>query len=197
MSFKGSLEVISGCMYSGKTEELMRRIRTELIGGKYVQVFRSRRSATSKDDMLISHIGRRIAATVIQASSAVELAERLQPGVHVIAIDDVHFFDNDVVNLCNTLANSGKRVLVAGLDLDFRGEPFPGPIAGLMATADQLDKLAAICNVCGEPAYRTQRLVGRKPSKWDETLLKAGENEVYHAVCRLHHHIDKPTSQEV
>jgi len=112
--------------------------------------------------------------------------------VDAVAIDEVQFFDEGIVALCDWLADQGVRVIVAGLDMDFRGEPFPGPMSALLAKADKLLKLNAICEICGAPATRSQRLMDGKPAKWDEAILVVGAHENYEARCREHHEIERP-----
>lgn len=193
---KGSLEVICGCMYSGKTEELIRRIRREQIAGRKIQSFKSHRDIRYSQNTIQSHIGTQLDAIMLTRSSAVELQALIDYSADAIAIDEIQFFDIEVAQLCDDLANSGKRVIVAGLDLDFRGEPFRGPIQSLLCKADRIDKLTAVCVECGQPAVRTQRLVDGRPAKWTEPILSIGGKDIYQAVCRLHHRIEMPPKEE-
>lgn len=190
---KGSLEVICGCMYSGKTEELIRRIRRAEIGKLRIRVFKSHLDTRYSIGRIQTHYGMDLPSYQVPESSGVELEKLVDPDVDVVAIDEVQFFSEDVVSACDRLANSGVRVIVAGLDLDYRGEPFPGPMASLLAKADKIDKLTAVCVICGEPAVRSQRLVDNQPAKWDEATLVVGAKDVYQAVCRTHHRIERPT----
>ncbi|HXV98666.1 MAG TPA: thymidine kinase, partial [Anaerolineae bacterium] len=139
-----------------------------------------------KVNKVSSHSGKYYQATVIE--NAVEIALLLAEDVNVVAIDEVQFFDWTVAELCERLANEGRRVILAGLDMDFRGEPF-GPMPLLMAQAEQVDKLQAICMVCGAPASRTQRLIDGRPAKYDDPIIMVGASEVYEARCRHHHEV--------
>lgn len=192
MRRKGSLEVICGCMYSGKTEELIRRVKREEIARRRVQVFKSHLDTRHSLEVIRTHAGRTIEAKQVPRSSSERLKTMIESNVDVIAIDEIQFFDDGIVSICDDLANSGVRVIVAGLDLDFRGEPFPGPMPALLSKADKVSKLTAVCVECGDPATRTQRLVNGEPAKWDEAILVVGAYDEYQAVCRLHHHCRKP-----
>ena len=194
MKRSGSLEVICGCMYSGKTEELIRRVRREQIAKRRIQVFKSHLDTRYSLEAIITHDGKEIEAKQVPLSSSRRLEEMIDRQAEVVAIDEIQFFDMGIVSLCDDLANSGVRVIVAGLDLDFRGEPFPGPIQALMAKADKIDKLTAVCVECGESATRSQRLLNGEPAKWDEAVLVVGAREFYVAVCRNHYRIDRPTT---
>ena len=132
----------------------------------------------------------------IPESLSSELNKRIESGTDVVAIDEIQFFDNGVIEVCEKLANNGVRVIVGGLDLDFRGEPFPGPIQVLLVKADRLDKLTAVCVKCGGPAVRSQRLVDDKLTRWDDDILVVGARGKYEAVCRLHHQIKKPPTSD-
>ena len=193
MKERGSLEVVCGCMFSGKTEELIRRVKREYIAKSNVQVFKSHLDTRYSIEKVYTHDGEILEALQIPESLSSELLKRINPETDVIAIDEVQFFDNGIVELCEDLASKGVRVIVAGLDLDFRGEPFPGPMPTLMAKADRIDKLTAVCVKCGQPAVRSQRLVDGKPANWDEATLVVGAQDKYEAVCRLHHQIERPT----
>jgi thymidine kinase len=192
MNKKGSLEVICGCMYSGKTEELIRRVKREEIAGRKVQVFKSHLNTRYSLEAIRTHNGRSIEATQVTNSSSAILQEMVDPEADVVAVDEIQFFDNEVVAVCDQLADSGMRVIVAGLDLDFRGEPFPGPMPALLAKADKLDKLTAVCVECGQPATRSQRLVDGQPAEWDAATLMVGAEDTYISVCRQHHQIERP-----
>jgi thymidine kinase len=140
----------------------------------------------------MTHDGKKIKANQVPLSSSKRLQGMIDQQAEVIAIDEIQFFDMGIVSLCDNLANSGVRVIVAGLDLDFRGEPFPGPIQALMAKADRIDKLTAVCIECGESATRSQRLLNGEPAKWDDAVLVVGARDFYVAVCRNHYHMDLP-----
>ncbi|MBK9924176.1 MAG: thymidine kinase [Anaerolineales bacterium] len=198
MEQSGHLEVICGCMYSGKTEELIRRIRRVLIAKRKVQVFKSHRDTRYSKYEVISHTGEKINAIVVpkdphkETTSSEEFLKLIDYSFNVIAIDEIQFFDEKMAGVCNHLANLGKRVIVAGLDLDFRGLPFRGPMSALLAYADSIDKLHAVCSVCGETASMTQRFIDDRPAKWDETIYVVGGHDIYKAVCREHHYIETP-----
>lgn len=180
----GTIEVICGSMFSGKTEELIRRVKRATIARKRVQVFKPALDIRYGDEEVASHDG--IRAQAVPVSSAGEIGARIAPDSQVVAIDEAQFFDLELVELCERLAGEGRRVIVAGLDQDFRGEPF-GPIPSLMAKAEAVDKLHAICMVCGGPASRTQRLIDGRPASYDDPVILVGAQEAYEARCRLHH----------
>jgi len=183
----GSLEVVVGCMYSGKSEELIRRIRRAVIARQRVQVFKAAIDERYSRVEVVSHNRSSLAAEPVGSADALWSAVDSQ--AHVVAIDEAQFFDVGLVEVCEELAREGRRVLAAGLDLDFRGEPF-GPMPELMARADALTKLTAICAVCGSPsATRTQRMVGGLPAAYAEPLIAVGSAELYEARCRSHHEV--------
>jgi len=177
----GWIEVICGSMFSGKTEELIRRVRRAQIARQKVQVFKPALDTRYHQTAIASHSGVREEAMAVRDSA--ELRARLDPEATVIAIDEVQFFDEGIVPLCSELADAGKRVICAGLDMDFRGEPF-GPVPALLAIAEQVDKLQAICAVCGGPASRSQRLINGEPAYEDDPVVLVGADEVYQARCR-------------
>jgi thymidine kinase len=184
---EGSIEVITGVMFSGKSEELLRRVRRALVARRSVQVFKSHLDDRySGIHAISSHDGRRIDARPISHSK--ELAEQLDPGVDVVAIDEVQFLDEGIVDLSNRLADRGIRVIVAGIDMDFRGEPF-GQIGSLLAVAERIDKLHAICVVCGELATRNQRLIDGRPAPAEGPTIQVGGSESYEARCRRCHRV--------
>lgn len=186
----GRIEVICGSMFCGKTEELIRRIRRAIIARQNVQVFKhSLDTRYNGVRQVSSHNGQNIEAQHI--SSASEIIALIAEDTTVIAIDEVQFFDSDIVGLVQMLANRDIRVIVAGLDTDFRGEPF-GPMPQLMAVAEEVTKLHAICVVCGEEAGRTQRLVNGQPARYDDPVILVGAQESYEARCRKHHVIILP-----
>lgn len=177
----GWIEVICGSMFSGKTEELIRRVRRAQIARQKVQVFKPALDTRYHTTAIASHSGAREEAIAVRDTA--ELRAKLDPETTVIAIDEVQFFDADIVALCTELAEAGKRVICAGLDMDFRGEPF-GPVPTLLAIAEQVDKLQAICAVCGGPASRSQRLINGEPAYEDDPVVLVGADEVYQARCR-------------
>lgn len=184
----GWIELICGSMFSGKTEELIRRLVRAEIARQKVQVFKPSLDQRYKADKLSSHSGSYYRATVVE--NAAEIVEQLAENVDVVAIDEVQFFDWQVAELCDKLANQGRRVILAGLDLDFRGEPF-GPMPLLMAQAEIVTKLQAICMRCGALASRTQRLINGRPANYDDPVIMVGASEVYEARCRLHHEVPR------
>lgn len=182
----GWIELICGGMFAGKSEELLRRIRRAEIARQPVQVFKPAIDDRYGVDVIASHNGMRREALIVR--EAQEILERLHPETRVVAIDEAQFFDPALADVCNELADRGLRVIVAGLDLDFRGEPF-GSIPLLMAQAEIVDKLHAICQVCGAPACRTQRLVNGQPASYDDPVVLIGASEVYEARCRDCHEV--------
>lgn len=183
---RGRIELICGSMFSGKTEELIRRLRRALIARQKVQVFKPVIDDRYHVEKVTSHNGLDFEAQPV--SRAADIVEMLNPETTVVAIDEVQFFEPDVVDLVEELADAGKRVIVAGLDTDFRGVPF-GPIPDLMARAEEVDKLHAICVVCGREASRTQRLIDGRPAAQDDPVVLVGAAEVYEARCRACHEV--------
>lgn len=196
---RGWVELVCGSMFSGKTEELLRRVRRAEIARKKVQMFKPLIDNRYGSQRVASHTGT-AREDVTTVASADDLWARVQDNSDVIAIDEIQFFDWKIADVCNALANRGKRVIVAGLDQDFRGEPF-GPMPLLMAMAERLDKLHAICVVCGAPASRTQRLIDGEPSSFDAPVIQVGGSESYEARCRMCHDVpgkpEGPISERV
>ncbi len=182
----GHIEVICGSMFSGKSEELIRRIRRAEIAKQRVQVFSHSLDTRYGQSKVASHNGSNLSAAPVK--TAAQIIEKLDPQTTVVAIDEAQFFDGELLSVVNELAKRGVRVIVAGLDVDFRAQPF-GPMPLLMAQAEQVEKLSAICVICGEPASRTQRLINGKPAKYADPVILVGANEVYEARCRLHHEV--------
>lgn len=180
----GSLEVVCGSMFSGKSEELIRRLVRAKIAKQKVQVFKPIIDNRYQANKVSSHRGNHIEAQAVNTPA--EILKLVENNTDVIGIDEVQFFDDSVVDLCEILANQGKRVIVAGLDLDFRGEPF-GPMPTLMCKAEKVDKLRAICMVSGQEASRTQRLINGRPAHYDDPVIMVGADEVYEARSRQHH----------
>ncbi len=178
--------MICGSMFCGKTEELIRRVRRAKIARQKVQVFKPTIDTRYAEREVTSHNGMQVAA--IPAENTAQLRALIEPDTTVVALDEVQFFDDDVVTLCEELADQGTRVIVAGLDMDFRGEPF-GPMPALMARAERVDKLRAICVVCGRPASRTQRLIDGQPAAHDDPVILVGASDVYEARCRRCHEV--------
>lgn len=184
----GSIEVITGSMFSGKTDELIRRLRRARIAKQKVQVFKPIIDNRYSVEKVKSHAGNEFDARPIDTSA--EILADLEADTSVVAIDEAQFFDRGVLEIAKTLAEKGIRVLVAGLDTDFRGEPF-GVMPEFMAIAERVDKLQAICMVCGEPASRTQRLVNGKPARYSDPIVIVGAAELYEARCRQHHEVPR------
>lgn len=188
---RGRVELICGSMFSGKTEELIRRLRRAVIARQKVQVYKPLMDTRYHEEQVTSHNGLGFEAKPI--GSAREIFDDLAPDTTVIAIDEVQFFDPDIIVVCDELAEQGKRVICAGLDTDFRGVPF-GPIPDLMARAELVHKLHAICVVCGEEASRTQRLINGQPARADDPVVLVGAAEVYEARCRRCHEVLEPSN---
>ncbi len=186
----GWIEVVAGVMFSGKSEELMRRVRRAVIARKRVQVFKSHLDDRYQGMLEVSsHDGRSVAA--IPVDSSMQIATRVDPTAQVVAIDEAQFLDAGIVALVTTFAQRGRRVILAGTDTDFRGEPF-GPMPQLMAVAEVVDKLHAICVLCGALACRNQRLIDGEPAAWDSPVIMVGGSESYEARCRACHVVRRP-----
>jgi len=185
----GWIEVIAGVMFSGKSEELIRRVRRAIIARKRVQVFKSHLDGRYVGIYAISsHDGRSVEAVPVDSSA--QIAQCLDPLAQVIAIDEAQFLDDSIVEITASLAARGRRVILAGADTDFRGEPF-GPMPQLMAVAEVVDKLHAICVLCGSPASRNQRLVEGRPARYDSPVIQVGGTESYEARCRACHQLPR------
>jgi thymidine kinase len=187
------LEVIVGSMFSGKSEELIRRVKRAIIARRAVQVFKPAIDERYGNELVRSHDGDSFVARPVRSSA--ELMPLVTEETSVVGIDEVQFFDPAIVDVVRSLVASGRRVICAGLDLDFRGEPF-GPVPVLLALAERVDKLEAICVVCGEPATRTQRIVNGVPAFFDEPIIVIGAQEAYEARCRACHAVPRRVSVE-
>ena len=186
----GWIETISGCMFAGKTEELIRRIKVLEFAKKEIMVFKPVIDNRYSDTKVVSHAGSSVESHVISRAS--EILDLVKDTTQVVAIDEVQFFDDEICDVCNELADRGIRVMAAGLDTDFRGEPF-GPMPQLMTEAEFVTKLAAVCNKCGAPATRTQRIIDGKPASYNDPIILVGASESYEARCRHCHEVpDKP-----
>jgi thymidine kinase len=172
---QGWIEVITGSMFSGKTEELIRRLKRAKIAKQQVEIFKPRIEVRYSEEEVVSHDENAIHSTPVDSSANIRL---LATGVEVVGIDEAQFFDDGLVQVCNQLANSGIRVIIAGLDMDYKGVPF-GPIPGLMAIAEYVTKVHAICVRCGNLANYTHRLSD------DEKLIVLGETDIYEPLCRI------------
>ncbi len=184
----GSVEVICGSMFCGKTEELIRRLRRARIAKQKVQVFKPAIDNRYDEKKITSHSGLDVDANPV--ASPRDILEKLDSRTTVVGIDEVQFFDPEIVDVVESLADKGMRVIVTGLDMDFRGEPF-GCMPQLMARAERVDKLHAICMICGNLASRTQRLVDGKPAHYDDPVVVVGAQELYEARCREHHEVPR------
>ncbi len=179
----GWIEVICGSMFSGKSEELIRRLRRAQIARQRVQIFKPRIDARYSEDHIVSHSDQKIASQVVTTSQ--EIMDNLDIRTEVVGIDEAQFFDKEIVAVCNRLADMGKRVIVAGLDQDYLGRPFD-PMPQLLAVAEYITKTLAICMRCGNPANRTQRMIDSK-----ERVI-VGAADIYEARCRRCFEPDEP-----
>lgn len=170
----GSIEVVCGSMFSGKTEELIRRLNRAKIARLKVEIFSPKADTRYDENAIVSHNATSIPSTPVENASSILL---LASDVHVIGVDEAQFFDEELPDVCNVLANRGVRVIVAGLDMDFKGRPF-GPMPAIMAMAESVTKLHAVCVRCGNPAMYSYRLVP------DESKVLLGEKESYEPRCR-------------
>ena len=170
----GWIEVICGSMFSGKTEELIRRLNRARIARQNVEIFKPEMDTRYDVERVVSHDSNSILSTPVQSSSQILLYSN---DVNVVGIDEAQFLDNELPAVCNTLANNGIRVIVAGLDMDYLGKPF-GPIPALLATAEYVTKIHAICMKCGDLANYTHRLVR------NDQLVVLGEKDLYEPLCR-------------
>jgi len=177
--YGGSIEVVCGSMFSGKTEELIRRLNRARIAKLKVEIFSPKTDTRFAEDALISHNANSIPSTPVENASSILL---FCSDVHVVGIDEAQFFDDELPEVCNALANRGIRVIVAGLDMDFKGRPF-GPMPQIMAMAESVTKLQAVCVRCGNPALFSYRLVP------DESKILLGEKETYEPRCRVCYHL--------
>lgn len=186
----GYIEVISGCMFAGKTEELIRRIKTLEFAKKNVLVFKPALDNRYSNTKVVSHAGSSVESIVVP--DARSILDFVKDDTDVIAIDEIQFFDEDVLLVCDYLAKKGKRVMCAGLDTDFRAEPF-GVMPRLITDAEFVTKLTAVCMKCGAPATRTQRLVNGRPAQYSDPIIMVGAAEAYEARCRhCHEVVGKP-----
>lgn len=187
---EGWIEVISGCMFAGKTEELIRRINVLSYAKKNIIVFKPKIDNRYSDSEIVSHSGAKVPCLVVE--KAQDILKKIEADTEVVAIDEVQFFDKDIVEVCEYLADKGTRVMVAGLDKDFRGESF-GVMPELLTRAEFVTKLTAVCAKCGAPATRTQRLVNGKPAGFEDPIVMVGADESYEPRCRHCHQVpNKP-----
>lgn len=186
MKQSGWIEVICGSMFSGKSEELIRRVRRTQFAKEVAIVFKPQIDNRYSVNEVVSHNGTAVEALPVKYSSAI--LHSVNAEVDVVAIDEAQFFDDGLIQVAQQLANSGHRVIIAGLDQDFRGEPF-GPMPALLTVAEEVTKLHAVCAVCGSSASRTQRLLDGKPAYYDDPVILVGASEAYEARCRHHHEV--------
>jgi thymidine kinase len=184
----GSIEVVCGSMFSGKTDELIRRLVRATIAKQKVQVFKPAIDIRYAVEKVTSHAGSNYDATPVE--KAADILNKVDKDTTVVGIDEAQFMDSEVVDVAEKLAERGIRVIVAGLDTDFRGEPF-GSMPQLMSKAEHVSKLHAICMSCGDEASRTQRLVNGKPARYDDPVVIVGASELYEARCRQHHEVPR------
>ena len=184
----GYIEAVVGPMYSGKREELIRRLKRAKIAKQEVIVFKPCIDNRYSKEDVVSHSGISIRAIAINHTE--EIHKYITDETQVVGIDEVQFFDEGIVAVALELADKGIRVIAAGLDLDFKAEPF-GPVPELLARAEFVDKLQAVCVKCGAPATRTQRLINKEPARYDDPIILVGATESYEARCRKCHRIKK------
>ncbi|MGV3244474.1 thymidine kinase [Staphylococcus sp. 11261D007BR] len=189
----GWIECITGSMFSGKSEELIRRLRRGVYAKQKVIVFKPTIDDRYQKEKVVSHNGNAIEAVTIQKAN--EILEYDFTGVDIIGIDEIQFFDQEVVRIAEQLAEKGYRVIVAGLDMDFRGEPFH-PVPEMLAVSEHITKLQAVCAVCGASSSRTQRLIDGRPAKFDDPTILVGANESYEPRCRAHHVVAPSNTKE-
>ena len=184
----GYIEVVIGPMYSGKSEELIRRLKRAKIAKQKVLVFKPKIDDRYSKEDVVSHSQRRVKSIAVNKSS--EILDSLDHLPYAVAIDEAQFFDFGIIEVAEYLADHGVRVIVAGLDCDFRGEPF-GVMPDFLARAEYVTKLQAICQVCGEPATRTQRIIDGHPAYEDDPIILVGATEAYEPRCRKCHMVLK------
>jgi thymidine kinase len=188
MPVRPRIEIIVGPMFSGKTEEVIRRLRRAKVARQEIQVFKPAIDTRYGEETINSHSGFEWKALKLDHQEPKKILELVKPETQVVAIDEAQFFGPGIVEVCKSLVAEGKRVIVAGLPTDFRNEPF-GEMPALMAEAEKLDKLTAICTVCGEEGFFTQRIVNGKPAHYDDPIIVVGATELYEARCRRHHKV--------
>ena len=186
MKQTGWIELICGSMFSGKSEELIKRVSRAQFAKEQIAVFKPAIDNRYAEETVVSHIGSSVMAKPIAHST--DIFKYLDKPLDIIAIDEVQFFDHEIIGVAQHLADSGYRVIMAGLDQDFRGEPF-GPMPVLLSLAESVTKLQAVCEVCGSPASRTQRLIDGEPASYDEPIILVGASESYEPRCRHHHEV--------
>lgn len=194
MKQSGWIELICGSMFSGKSEELIKRVNRAQFAKQNISIFKPSLDNRYATEAVVSHNGRSVVARPIERST--EIFNYIDHSIDIVAIDEVQFFDEEIITVTQQLANSGYRVILAGLDQDFRGEPF-GPMPALLALAESVTKLQAVCAVCGSPASRTQRLIDGQPAAYNEPIILVGASEAYEPRCRHHHEVPGRTSTDL
>lgn len=184
----GTIEVICGPMFAGKTEELIRRVKRMQFAKKDFVVFKPKIDNRYSVDEVVSHS--HIKFKAINISKPQEILKHIKPNLQAVVIDEVQFFDESILQIIDDLANSGMRIICAGLDCDFRGKPF-GIIPSILAMAEHITKLTAICSCCGDEATRTQRIINGKPAYEDDPIILVGATESYEPRCRKCHEVLK------
>jgi len=190
----GWIEVVCGSMFSGKSEDLIRRVRRAQYAKQKIVVFKPEIDDRYSEEEVVSHNGTTVIAYPVASSSHIE--SFVTDAYDVIAIDEAQFFDDGIIEVVMKLADRGFQVIIAGLDQDFRGEPF-GPMPHLMAVAEHVTKLHAVCTVCGSSASRTQRLINGTPAGYDDPVILVGAAEAYEARCRQHHQVPQGVSLQL
>ena len=185
----GWIEVICGCMFAGKTEELIKRIKVLEYAKKKVVAIKPTMDNRYSENMIASHAGNLCKCICVEVNDLSTIESLINDKtIDAVVIEEIQFFDYKIVDICERLANSKKRVIVAGLDTDFKGEPFE-VTAALLAKAEFIYKLSAVCNICGAPATKTQRLINGQPAKKDDPVILVGASECYEARCRKCHKV--------
>lgn len=193
----GRIEIVTGCMFSGKTQEIIHRSQRAEISGKNVIGFKPEIDDRYNKDKISSHTGVKIDAITVNSEDNIEdqitgyisQYEKENSGVDVVLIDEVNLFEDDIINAINNLAKDSYRVILSGLDQNFRGEPFD-PVPDLMAIADHIEKRKAVCEECGEPATKTQKLIDGKPASYNDPTIDVGGEEKYEPRCRECHTVE-------
>lgn len=194
----GRIEIVTGCMFSGKTQELIHRSQRAEISGENVLGFKPEIDDRYNKDKISSHTGVKIDAVTINSKDNVRQQimdyiskyENQNEDIDVIMIDEVNLFDNEIIKTVDELAKNSYRLILSGLDQNFRGEPFD-PVPDIMAIADHIEKRKAVCEECGEPATKTQKLINGKPASYDDPTIDVGGDEKYQPRCRECHYVDK------
>ncbi|MDQ7798271.1 MAG: thymidine kinase [Candidatus Edwardsbacteria bacterium] len=191
---QGQIEVICGCMFSGKTEELIRRLKRASYARQKVQIFKHSFDTRYDELCITTHYGLKL--PTVTCLTAGDIIGAVDNKIQVVGIDEVQFYGEDIIPAIEEIAHQDIRVIISGLDMDFRGEPF-GPMPQLLTLAEKVDKLSAICSICGEPATRTQRLLDGHPAPYDSEVVSVGSAEKYEARCRKCHVVpNKPGKQQ-